>query len=102
MKYLVLLMLVSGCVTPPYVLQPMGGDRSGGTVELGAFNVRHSQPNLNMPANQTIADNQCKQWGYDYAVPFAGMESNCSNFNGFRCFRFNVKVKYHCEYNKKD
>ena len=102
-KIFLFLILLAGCVTPPYILDPIGGDRSGGMVELGVYNVKHSQPKLNNDANQITANYQCKEWGYDYAVPYSGIESTCARPSVFgRCYGFNLKVKYHCEYNKKD
>jgi hypothetical protein len=99
MKYSILLFVLfvlTGCVTVT-TLQPTGGSKSDGVVqmsyEVGVFDT----VDLDWEQAQIDAKARCEVWGYSDAEKFGGAVSQCQSYNGYgNCMRSFVTVDYQC------
>lgn len=93
-----LVALTAGCTTKVNkTLQPTGGSRADGMVEMSFEYTRYEEPQVQWEQAKATAGARCKAWGYDSAEPFGGAKTQCKLANGFGdCMQALVTINYQC------
>ncbi len=93
---LLMLTILTGCASVK-ILQPTGGSRSDGIIEMSYEYGMFEKPQVRWGQGQTTASDRCRAWGYNRAEIFGGATSQCKAYNSYgNCLRYFVTVKYQC------
>ncbi|MBI3320599.1 MAG: hypothetical protein HYZ89_08490 [Candidatus Omnitrophica bacterium] len=87
--------LVYGCATAK-VLQPTGGSRADGIIELSYEYGAFERPIVDLNQAVAAARERCRAWGYDGAEAFGGTRSLCQASNQYGCLQYFVTLPYQC------
>jgi len=88
------LLVISGCSTTP--LQPTGGSKADGIVEMSSFRGKFSKPEIDTDAALKTAEARCKAWGYESATPFSGVISRCNQHGTMGCAEWVDTIRFQC------
>lgn len=93
---LALSVLTVGCASVK-TLQPTGGSRSDGVVEMSYEYGMFEKPQPEWGKALNSARQRCQAWGYQDAEAFGGTTSQCQARNGYgNCTRNFVTASYQC------
>ncbi|MES1953518.1 YecR family lipoprotein [Salinisphaera hydrothermalis] len=100
MRYLAIVgfvfaVVLSGCATTEQ-LQPTGGSRSDGTIDMSYEYTMFQKPQPNWSDAQQKAQERCEAWGYNDAEKFGGQTSTCEQNGSMGCQKTLVTAKYQC------
>ncbi len=94
---LVCLSILSACETIKTPM-PSGGSKADGIVEFSFQHNEFESPVVQWDQVLAEAQERCRAWGYETALPFGGLESECSDND---CFNRTIYSKYQCTNNDK-
>jgi len=88
--------LLLGC-TSIKTLQPTGGSRADGVVNLSYQVGMFEKPEVEWAQGLTTARERCRAWDYADAEAFGGTSSQCQAYNGYgMCVREFITASYQC------
>lgn len=86
---------VAGCAAQK-TLQPVGGSRTDGIVELIYEQAAMERPVIDWQEAQVSALKRCQAWGYNNAERFGGQRTQCIQMSEYGCVRQSVIIPYQC------
>ena len=86
---------LGGCATTK-VLEPTGGSKADGTVEMMLEYGWLEKPAVDGEQARYSAATLCKRWGYSDAERLGNGMQRCMTPYGNGCFRYQLKVTYQC------
>lgn len=102
---LALPLILAACAFAPgphQQLQPSGGSRADGVVQLTAHLTEYTRyTDLDLPEAQAealaLARERCQAWGYVDAKPFSGYKRQCTQLGGLSgCAQYTLTREYQC------
>lgn len=89
-------LFLAACAATPIVMQPTGGSRADGTVEMSYTYGMFEQPAVSIEQGRQSAAQRCAVWGYSGAEPFGGQKQICQQMTQYGCAQTLVTVEYQC------
>lgn len=85
-----------GCAATTASLEPAGGSKADGTVEMAMIVGGFQNVKIDEAQSQAGALQRCRAWGYTAAEPFGMQKRACNTYSGQYCVEWLVSVTYQC------
>lgn len=100
MKKVLFLMVISavlsGCAAPKN-WGAAGGSKADGTVKLAYTYGMFEVPKVDSEQGLKVATNRCVSWGYEKAIAFDFVDTECKQMSSSGCSKTMVSQEYQCE-----
>lgn len=94
--FIVLVCLILSSCAVNKTLQPTGGSKADGTVDMSYSYGGFEKPIIDWDITEESAVKRCKAWGYKDAEAFGGTIKTCSSYYNGSCNSYLVTAKYQC------